>query len=102
MRSRGASNHSTHSNACGCLQNDVRDGAVLVGSTVAWLGCVLCAPSYLAVQELAVFKDGAAKFQGSSSSSSKQVEGDTSDLTGARLVTTMIVSMGCHGLPLKW
>lgn len=45
-----------------------------------------------AVQELAVFKDGAAKFQGSGSSSSKQVEGETSDLTGARLVTTMIVN----------
>jgi hypothetical protein len=46
----------------------------------------------LTVQELAVFKDGAAKFQGSDSSSSKQVEGNTSDLTGARLVTTMIVN----------
>eukprot|EP00775_Hariotina_reticulata_P004132 gene4130-4379_t len=43
-------------------------------------------------QELAVFKDGAAKFQGSGSSSSKQVEGETSDLTGARLVTTIIVN----------
>jgi hypothetical protein len=44
------------------------------------------------LQELAMFKDGVARFKGAGSSSSKQQEGDSSDLTGARVVTTMIVN----------
>jgi hypothetical protein len=47
---------------------------------------------HLALQELAMFKDGVARFSGAGSSSSKQQEGDSSDLTGARVVTTMIVN----------
>lgn len=39
-----------------------------------------------------MFKDGATRFSGSGSSSSKQQEGDVLDLTGARMVTTMIVN----------
>jgi hypothetical protein len=39
-----------------------------------------------------MFKDGVARFSGAGSSSSKQQEGDSSDLTGARVVTTMIVN----------
>lgn len=41
-------------------------------------------------QELAVLKDGSAKFSGGGKA--KQLEGQTEDLTGARLVTTMIVN----------
>lgn len=47
---------------------------------------------FVHVQELAVFKDGAARFKGAGSSSSRQQEGDVQDLTGARVVTTMIVN----------
>ncbi|WIA18005.1 hypothetical protein OEZ85_009492 [Tetradesmus obliquus] len=43
-------------------------------------------------QELAMFKDGVARFSGGGSGSSKQQEGDSGDLTGARVVTTMIVN----------
>lgn len=43
-------------------------------------------------QELAVFKDGQRTFGGGSSSSAKQLEGDVDDLTGARVVTTIIVN----------
>lgn len=44
------------------------------------------------LQELAMFKDGVARFSGGGSGSSKQQEGDSGDLTGARVVTTMIVN----------
>lgn len=47
---------------------------------------------FLQVQELAVFKNGAARFKGDGSRSSRQQEGDVQDLTGARVVTTMIVN----------
>ncbi|KAF6262994.1 kinase-like domain-containing protein [Scenedesmus sp. NREL 46B-D3] len=43
-------------------------------------------------QELAMIKNGVARFSGGGSGSSKQQEGDSSDLTGARVVTTMIVN----------
>lgn len=43
-------------------------------------------------QELALLKDGAARFTGGRSGASKTQEGDVADLTGARLVTTMIVN----------
>lgn len=41
-------------------------------------------------QELAVLKKGSAKFN--SGKNAKQSEGSTDDLTGARLITTMIVN----------
>jgi hypothetical protein len=47
---------------------------------------------WLPVQELALFKNGQRTFSGSSSGSAKQLEGDVEDLTGARVVTTIIVN----------
>ncbi len=47
-------------------------------------GCLL--------QELALFKNGQRTFSGSSSGNGKQLEGDVTDLTGARVVTTIIVN----------
>lgn len=44
------------------------------------------------MQELALFKNGQRTFSGASSRSAKEAEGDVEDLTGARVVTTMIVN----------
>lgn len=41
------------------------------------------------LQELALLKDGAARFLGQNA---RSVEGDTDDLTGARVITTMVVN----------
>jgi hypothetical protein len=43
-------------------------------------------------QELALFKNGKRTFSGSSGGPSKELEGDVEDLTGARVVTTIIVN----------
>jgi hypothetical protein len=43
-------------------------------------------------QELALFRNGSTSFQGAGSGNAKQTEGDVGDLTGARVVTTVIVN----------
>lgn len=44
------------------------------------------------LQELALFKNGQRTFTGSSGGRAKELEGDVDDLTGARVVTTIIVN----------